>query len=95
MPSFKGSGDGYQNPSFEGNEGDRSPVKGKGKTVAGGKGGSVPGEYDNATAKTTTPQVDKTSRLSGGGKNRKDGYDNAQIEKDFGFSGHGKGGRKV
>lgn len=88
MPDFTGKGDGYENPSYKGDEGDRKSVKGAGKSVANGAGGSVKGDYDNATAKTTTPQIDKKSRLGGGGA--KQGYDNIKSDQDLGFSGHGK-----
>ena len=90
MGEFKGSGSNYENPSYKGDEGDRKPVSNGHKSVAHAKGGSVSGEYDNATAKTESPQNKDKSRLSASGGGPKKGYDNAKIEQDFGFEGHGK-----
>lgn len=70
--------DGYENPAYKGDGGDRSKPK-----SAGGKKG---GDYDNAPNTQNPPE--KESRLGGGSK--KEGYDNVATDKDLGFSGHGK-----
>lgn len=77
MPDTKGS-EGYENPAYKGTGGDQAKPK--------SAGGKKSGDYDNAPNTGIPPE--KESRLGGGGK--KAGYDNLGIEKDLGFSGHGK-----
>lgn len=78
MPDSKGGGDGYENPAYKSDGGDRAKPK--------SAGGKKSGDYDNAPNTGFPPE--KESRLGGGGT--KSGYDGISLEKDFGFSGHGK-----
>jgi hypothetical protein len=76
----------YENPATKGTGGDVSSPK-----VSGGANKS---SYDDAANKSAGKQDSSKAKPAGGGGS-KEGYDNVKKDQDFGFSGHGKKGKKL
>lgn len=71
---------GYENPAYENGGGNHGPKA---------NGGSKDANYDNAANASKNPQQDKSAKPAGRTA-PSTGRDDAGINGDFGFSGHGK-----